>query len=68
MKKVKLIYVDISELGAATRESGKAGYRARARGLGPNNGFSCSMLTTGGDLGVQRLSPEFGDDEIFFSG
>ena len=24
------------------------------------------MLTTGGDLGVQRLSPEFGDDEVFF--
>jgi len=45
-------------------ESGKAGYRARARGLGPNNGFACSMSTTGGGLGVQRLSPEFGDDEI----
>ena len=24
------------------------------------------MLTTGGGLGVQRLSPEFGDDEPFF--
>ena len=46
----------------------ESGQHDPPRGLGPNNGFACSMLTTGGDLGVQRLSPDFGDDEICFSG
>ena len=33
---------------------------------GSGNVFACSMLTIGGVLGSNRLSPEFWDDEIFF--